>query len=225
MLFRSACAADEPAVKFDREIAPLLVRRCLDCHSGTEKKGGLDLSRVESVTKGGESGAAIVPGKAAESLLWQRVRDGEMPPKKPLPKEEVELLKRWIDSGAKWGTSPIDPFAFTTAARAGYDWWSLQPVKRPVLPKLKNQKSKIENPIDAFVIARLEHEGLTPSPSADKRTLIRRLSFDLLGLPLTPEDVAAFEKDDSPQAYEKLVNRLLDSPHFGERWEIGRAHV
>ena len=113
-------AVDEPPVTFDREIAPLLVRRCLDCHSGGEKKGMLDLSRAESATKGGESGTAIVPGKAAESLLWQRVRDGEMPPKKPLPKEEAELLRRWIDGGAKWGTSPIDPFAFTTASRAAF---------------------------------------------------------------------------------------------------------
>ena len=215
-------AVDEPPVTFDREIAPLLVRRCLDCHSGAEKKGMLDLSRSESAIKGGESGAAIVSGKAAESLLWQRVRDGEMPPKKPLPKEEVELLKRWIDSGAKWGTSPIDPFAFTSNVRAGYDWWSLQPVRRPAMPDLKseisNLKSHISKPIDLFVLARLQQEGLSPSPPAEKRTLIRRLSFDLIGLPTTPAEIEAFEKDDSPQAYEKLVDRLLDSPHFGERW-------
>jgi hypothetical protein len=213
-----AVAADESAVTFDREIAPLLVRRCLDCHNGAEKKGMLDLSRVESTTKGGESGAAIVRGKAAESLLWQRVRDGEMPPKKALPKEEVELLRRWIDDGAKWGTSPIDPFAFTTSARAGYDWWSLLPVKRRQLPEIKNHKSQIENPIDAFILARLEQEGLSPSPTAEKRTLIRRLSFDLLGLPPTAKEIETFEKDDSPRAYEQLVDRLLESPHFGERW-------
>lgn len=213
-----ASAADDAATTFDREIAPLLVRRCLDCHSGAEKKGGLDLSRLDAATKGGESGVAFVPGKATESPLWQRVRDGEMPPKKPLPKEEVELLKRWIDGGAKWGTSPIDPFAFTTNARAGYDWWSLKPVKRPALPEPRNSKSEIRNPIDAFVVARLEQDGLSPSPPAEKRTLIRRLSFDLIGLPPTPAEIAEFEKDDSPQAYEKLVNRLLDSPHFGERW-------
>ena len=224
-----AVAADEPKQTFDREVAPLLVRRCLDCHNGAEKKGMLDLSRVESATKGGESGAAIVPNKAAESLLWQRVRDGEMPPKKPLPKEEVELLRRWIDGGAKWGTSPIDPFAFTTSARAGYDWWSLQPVQRPVVPDLKSQisnfkseisnlKIEIRNPIDHFVWKKLADEGLSPSQPAENRTLIRRLSFDLLGLPPTPQEMTAFEKDDSPQAYAKLVDRLLESPHFGERW-------
>jgi hypothetical protein len=205
-------------VNFDREIAPLLVRRCLDCHNGTERKGKLDLSRTESAAKGGETGTAFVPGKSGDSLLWQRVRDGEMPPKKPLPKEEVEVLRRWIDGGAKWGTSPIDPFAFTMSARAGYDWWSLQPVKRPETPVIKNPKSKIENPIDAFVFAKLENEGLSPSPPAEKRTLIRRLSFDLIGLPPTQAEIAEFEKDESPEAYEKLVNRLLESPHFGERW-------
>ena len=131
----------EAGRSFDRDIAPVLVRRCLDCHNAAEKKGMLDLSRVESMTKGGESGAAIISGKSAESLLWQRVRDGEMPPKKPLPKEEVELLRRWIDGGAKWGTSPIDPFAVTTNARAGYDWWSLQPVRRLALPEIRNSKS------------------------------------------------------------------------------------
>ncbi len=220
-------AAGEPAVTFDRDIAPLLVRRCLDCHSGAETKGMLDLSRAESSAKGGESGTVLVSGKAAESLLWQRVRDGEMPPKKPLPKEEVELLRRWIDGGAKWGTSPIDPFAFTTNARAGYDWWSLQPVRRPAVPELSTQYSVLstqhgaglpQNPIDAFVWTRLEKDALAPSPPTEKRTLIRRLSFDLIGLPPTPAEITEFEKDDSPKAYEKLVDRLLDSPHFGERW-------
>ena len=217
-----AVAADEPAVMFDREVALLLVRRCLDCHNATEKKGMLDLSRIETSTKGGESGAVLVPGKAADSLLWQRVRDGEMPPKKPLPKEEIELLRRWIDGGAKWGTSPIDPFAFTTGARAGYDWWSLQPVRRPMVPDLKSQisdfKSEASNPIDQFVWKKLADEGLSPSPPADKRTLIRRLSIDLIGLPPTPAEITESEQDESPRAYGKLVDRLLDSPHFGERW-------
>jgi hypothetical protein len=217
---RTSFAAD--AVHFDREIAPLLVRRCLDCHNATEKKGMLDLSRADAATKGGESGAVLVPGKSADSLLWQHVRDGEMPPKKPLPKEEIELLRRWIDGGAKWGTSPIDPFAFTTSVRAGYDWWSLQPVRRPELPDLKSQisdfKFQISNPIDAFVAVRQRPEGLSPSPPAEKRMLVRRLSFDLVGLPPTPEEIEAFESDASPKAYEKLVDRLLESPHFGERW-------
>ena len=212
----------EAARSFDRDIAPVFVRRCLDCHNATEKKGMLDLSRVESATKGGESGAVLVPGKTAESLLWQRVRDGEMPPKKPLAKDEIELLRRWIDGGAKWGTSPIDPFAFTTNARAGYEWWSLQSVRRPAVPDVKssisNLKSDVRNSIDQFVWKKLADEGLLPSTSAEKRTLIRRLSFDLIGLPPTPAEIAEFEKDDSPKAYEKLVNRLLDSPHFGERW-------
>ncbi len=227
--FTVAIAADAPNISFDRDVAPLLARRCLDCHNGTEKKGGLDLSRLETTTKGGKSGAAIVSSKAAESLLWQRVRDGEMPPKKPLPKAEVELLRQWIDAGAKWGTSPIDPFASSTGSRAGYDWWSLLPVVRPELPDFKFQisdsKSEISDlklqsthPIDRFVGKKLADEGLAPSAMADRRMLIRRLSFDLIGLPPTPQQVAAFEKDDAPDAYDKLVNQLLDSPHFGERW-------
>ncbi len=217
-----ASAADDTPITFDRDVAPLLARRCLDCHNGTEKKGELDLTRVETTTTGGESGVAIVAGKSNDSLLWQRVRDGEMPPKKPLPKDEVELLRRWVDGGAKWGTSPIDPFAFTIGSRAGYDWWSLQPVRRPDVPELKSQnsnlKSESSNPIDAFVLARLQQDSLSPSPQADRRTLIRRLSFDLIGLPPTLDEVTQFENDDSPQAYDKLVKRLLDSPHFGERW-------
>ncbi len=224
-----AVSAAEPEEMFDREIAPLLIRRCLDCHNATERKGNLDLSRTESATKGGESGAVLVPSKAADSLLWQRVRDGEMPPKKPLPNEEVELLRRWIDGGAKWGTSPIDPFAVTTTARAGLDWWSLQPVRRPLVPELKSEisksksqisdfKSEARNPIDHFIWKKLAEEGLLPSSPAESRALIRRLSFDLLGLPPTPAEIETFEKNDSPQAYENLVDRLLDSPHFGERW-------
>lgn len=218
-----AQAGDLPDPSFDREIAPLLVQRCLDCHNGTEKKGGLDLTRAEAATTGGESGKAIVPHRAVESLLWQRVRDGEMPPKKPLPKEEAERLRRWIDSGAKWGASPIDPFAFTTSVRAGYDWWSLQPVRRPELPPIverfvEKTPDRGEHPIDRFVWRKLAEEGLSPSPIAEKRTLVRRLSFDLIGLPPTPAEIDEFENDRSPEAYEKVVNRLLNSPHFGERW-------
>ncbi len=216
-----AQSAEPPS--FDRDIAPLLVRRCLDCHNGTEKKGGLDLSRADSATKGGESGAVLVSGKPKESLLWQHVRDGEMPPKKPLPSAEVELLQKWIDAGAKWGKSPIDPFAFTTETRAGHDWWSLQPVRRaeppPVVPEFAAANPQgDEHPIDRFVRSRVKAESLSPSPPAERRVLLRRLSFDLLGLPPTPEEVAEFERDPAPNAFDRAVDRLLESPHFGERW-------
>ncbi len=202
---------------FDRLVAPILARRCLACHHGAEKKGGLDLSSAKSALAGGDSGTVLIPGKPNESLLWERVSKREMPPKKPLPDEEQQVLERWIAGGAKWGTDPIDPFRFTSENRAGYDWWSLQPVKRPSLPKVANIAWE-QNPIDRFVLAGLEARGLKPAVRADKRVLIRRLSFDLLGLPPDPAEVNAFTADESPDAYAQVVERYLESPHYGERW-------
>ncbi len=232
--------ASEPP-DFDREVAPILASRCLECHSGTEPKGKFDLSQAKAAQVGGESGPAIEPGKPAVSLLWERIAANEMPPKHPLPDRERETLKAWIAAGAKWGTDPIDPFRYTTATRAGYDWWSLQPIVRPEVPKIQEPRTKIPNPIDAFVLAKLQEKGLTPSPPADARTLIRRLSFDLTGLPPSPEEVDAFlaataslrlsispsvgsdretegQRDGETKVYSSLVERLLDSPHYGERW-------
>jgi hypothetical protein len=205
------------AVDFDRAVAPLLVQRCLDCHSGPRPKGKLDLSRHSTALAGGKSGAVLVPGKPADSLLWQYVDEGRMPPKRPLAAAEKDVLRAWIAAGAAWGTDPVDAFRITTARRAGYDWWALQPVRRPPLPPVRDTDWG-RNPIDALVLHRLEAAGLHPSPEADRRTLIRRLSFDLLGLPPTPEEVAAFVRDDSPGAYERLVERYLDSPQYGVRW-------
>jgi len=190
---------------FDRSVMPVLVSRCLECHSGDEPKGGLDLSRQKSALK------AIVAGKPADSELWKRVAAGEMPPKKPLQDPEKALLKEWIDSGARWGTDPIDPFAVTTASRAGRDWWSLKPVARPAQPMPGN-------PVDAFVREKLAEAGMKPAPPADRRTLIRRVYFDLIGLPPSYESVEAFAGDPRPDAYERLVDSLLASPHHGERW-------
>jgi hypothetical protein len=199
---------------FDKVIAPLLARRCLDCHSGSKPRGKLDLTSRQTALAGGKF---IVPGKAEASLLWQHVNAGKMPPKKPLPATEKELLRSWINAGAVWGADSIDPFRYTTDTRAGHDWWSLQPVVRPPLPKVQNP-TWIRNPIDAFVLARLEAKQLSPSTPANRATLIRRLYFDLIGLPPAPEEVAAFVHDPAPDAYEKLVERLLASPHYGERW-------
>ena len=201
---------------FDESVAPLLARRCLDCHNGTDLKGKLDLSRRKSALAGGESGRVIVPGRPAESLLWEYVREEEMPPRKPLSAAEKAVLKTWLAGGAAWGSDPIDRFRFTTDKRAGRDWWALQPVVQPRPPKITG--AGVRNPIDAFIRARLADQGLSPSPEAGRRTLIRRLSFDLLGLPPTPEEVRAFVNDRSEDAYEKLVDRLLASPHYGERW-------
>jgi hypothetical protein len=201
---------------FDREVAPLLAARCLDCHRGPKPKGGLDLSRKAGVL-GGDA-PAVVPGKPDESELWNRIATDEMPPKKPLSEGEKRVLREWIAGGAKWGTDPIDPFRFTTPTRAGYDWWSLRTLNRPPVPDVPHPRPRTLNPIDAFVLAKLGDKGLSLSPPADRRTLIRRVAFDLTGLPPTPEEVETFLNDARPDAYEKVVDRLLASPHYGERW-------
>ena len=205
----------DDVIEFDRTIAPLLSARCLDCHRGPDARGGLDLTRRGSLLTGGESGPAIVPGNVSQSLLLQRVLADEMPPKKPLSEPEKQLLTSWIQAGAGWGTEPIDPYRFSTTAHAGFDWWSLQPPKPPAPPAGTQWAT---GPIDAYIEQGLSARGLTPSPSADRLTLIRRLSFDLLGLPPDPAEVQAFLADDAPDAWPRLVDRMLSSPHYGERW-------
>ena len=170
----------------------------------------MDLSRRASAIAGGKSGAAIVPGQAEESLLVERVADGEMPPSGPLPREELAAVRAWIQAGAAY---PEEPLA---AAKGGSNWWSLRPIRRVAPPA--TEAAWVRNPIDAFVLRKLEEAGLEPAPEADRATLIRRVTFDLTGLPPTPEDVDAFVNDPDPLAYEKLVDRLLASPHYGERW-------
>lgn len=207
-------AQDDPP-DFDRQIAPLLAHRCLSCHGEGDTKGALDLRTSATSSKGGETGVVIVPGKPEESLLWQHVESNSMPPKKPLPDSEKQLLKAWIQAGAKWGSDPIDPHRFTTESQAGLDWWSLQPLKHVPVPE---RSEWCRNEIDAFLLQKLTAKGLNPSKEADRRTLIRRVSFDLLGLPPTPQEVDAFVNDSSPDAWEKVVDRMLSSPHYGERW-------
>jgi hypothetical protein len=197
---------------FDRDIAPIFTSRCLDCHTGKDAKGKLDLSQAKGLKAGGKNGPAVVPGKPAESYLWQRIADDEMPPKHPLPERERALMKEWIASGAKWGTDPIDPYRITTSYRAGKDWWSLQPLATPHPTMGKG------NPIDGFIAKPLLEKNLAPSPAADRRTLIRRVSFDLIGLPPTPEAIREFVQDTSADAYKRLIDGLLASPHYGERW-------
>ena len=215
VLFLAVPAVAAPP-DFDRDVAPLLAEHCLSCHSGPKPKGDLDLSRKATATAEGR----ITPGDLAKSELWQQVESGEMPPKKPLPAATKAILKTWIEAGAKWGTDPIDPFRFSTSTRAGQDWWSLQSVKRTEPPKLKPTAPAewTRNPIDSFLWTKLSDKGLSPSPSADRRTLIRRLAFDLIGLPPSPEEVDAFANDPALNAVEKVVDRLLNSPHYGERW-------
>ena len=214
-----AAAEQKPNDSPEADVAALLARNCLECHSGAAPKGGLDLTRRERALAGGDTGPALKPRDAAGSLLLRRIAAGEMPPegRPPLSNEQRGELQAWIAAGAKWATDPIDPFLYTSDRRAGYNWWSLQPLQAVEPPPLAD-KSWPSNPIDHFIHHRVEAAGLTPSPPADRRTLIRRLYFDLVGLPPTPEEVAEFVADADPRAYERLVDRLLDSPHYGERW-------
>ena len=212
-------AASGPAAQsFDREIAAAATgQRCLDCHNPTDKKGGLDLTRAGTAALGGDSGAVIVAGSPQTSLLIERILADEMPPKRALSDREKQLLRDWIAAGAHWGSSPVDRFRFTSDSRAGYDWWALQPRTASPPPPVQDG-SWPAGTIDRFVLARLEAAGLKPAHAADRQTLIRRATFDLTGLPPTPEEIADFIGDQAPGAYERLIDRLLASPHYGERW-------
>ena len=210
-------------VDFERDIASLIARRCLGCHNASDAKGGLNLTTRAAALKGGDTSAALVPGDVDASFLLQRVAAGEMPPaykgkSQALPAVEVTLLKEWIRKGAAWPSDrTVDLYEASSDKRAGRDWWSLQPVVRPTLPEVKSRESGL-TPIDRFVVARLEAENLSLAPLADRRTLIRRAYFDLIGLPPTPEETAAFVQSDDPDAYARLIDELLARPQYGERW-------
>jgi hypothetical protein len=217
LLIVTSFRLDAAEPDFELTVAPLLAAKCLECHSGKVPKGGFDLSTQGGTSKGGESGVAIVAGKAGESTLWQRVRDDEMPPKHPLTDSEKNALKIWIAGGAKWSGGDIDRLSFTSDSRAGYDWWSLQPVREVNLPEV-SQTTWPRNGIDRFVWERLREKGLSPSKPADSRAQIRRLYFDLVGLPPSPEVIDDFVTDPSDGAYLKIVDELQASHRYGERW-------
>ena len=199
----------DPTDFFQDRVQPIFTR-CVACHSGPTPTGSLDLTSRESALKGGQSGPTLVPGHATESLLYKMVSSKKMPPGDPLPASEIEALREWIDAGALWGDN-LGP------KRAGLDWWALQRLTRTPVPEVRN-KAWVRNPIDAFILGKLESQGLSPSPSAERVKLIRRVTYDLHGLPPTLEEIDAFVNDPSPDAYEKLLDRLLASPRYGERW-------
>jgi cytochrome c553 len=208
-------------IDFERQVRPLLVARCGECHGADTQESRLRLDVKHRAERGGDFGPVIIPGKAAESEILRRVTSTDakkrMPPEgERLSASEIELLTRWIDSGAEWPESAADRIARETDRDPRLDHWAWQPVARPAVPPARPGWPR-GNTIDRFVQERLAERGLAPAPEADRRTLIRRLSFDLLGLPPTPEEVAAFVADDAPDAWEKLVDRLLVSPHYGER--------
>jgi mono/diheme cytochrome c family protein len=202
-------------VDYARDVKPLLAKHCVSCHGARLTRGKLKLDTAASALKGGQSGASIVPGKADESPLIDALTSDDpterMPLKRPpLADSEIAILRSWIDQGAKAPASE-------TPSKAVETHWAFIPPRR-VDPPAVSEPSWAVNPIDAFLHARLEKEGISPSPEADRVTLIRRVSLDLLGLPPTPADVAAFLQDKRPDAYEQLVDRLLASPQHGERW-------
>jgi hypothetical protein len=207
----------ENSVNFDTEIAPLLASRCLGCHAGAEPKAGLDLSGHQAALHGGDSGRVLVPGHPGQSRLWEMVSTNEMPPEHPLSVAEKESLRQWIAVGVPWGATSVDPLRTTSESRAGYDWWALQSLEVQSPPHNPTGSWR-RNSIDDFILAELQSAGLGPSSQADSRSLIRRLYFDLIGLPPTPDQVAKFENDPSDEAYLQIVNKLLDSPRYGERW-------
>jgi hypothetical protein len=210
---------------FERKIRPILVERCYACHSTAEKvKGGLILETREDLLRGGDSGPAIVVGDPEHSRLIDAVRylnrELQMPPKNPLSADQVRDLETWVKQGApdprQKAGAPV-PAKRVIDLAEGRKFWAFQPVQSPAVPVVK-QAGWVRTPVDAFVIEKLEAKGLKPAPATDRRTLLRRATFDLTGLPPTPEEVAAFMADRSPDAFARVVDRLLNSPRYGERW-------
>jgi mono/diheme cytochrome c family protein len=219
----SSASAAEPdgPVMFESQVRPILKAHCYGCHGEEPKiKAKLDLRFVRAMLKGGRSGEAIVPGDREGSFLWHRITADEMPPgDAKLSDQEKATIFTWIKQGARTlrpepETIPPPGPVFGEEERA---FWSFQPIQRPEVPRVK-EPGRVRNPIDAFLLAKLESSGLSFSPEADRPTLIRRASFDLRGLPPTPEEVKAFVQDENPDAYERLIDRLLASPEYGERW-------
>ena len=213
-----------------REIMVTVLKlKCVMCHGRRKQEGNLDLRTRAGLLKGGKSGPAIIPGNPEESLLIRRLEAEEMHPPdpklleaylvRPVSSSELEKVRQWIAAGAPAGDevqevgSGPDPLVRDEDRK----FWSFQPPKRPPLPGVRNQQL-VRTPIDAFLLKKLESKGLSFSPEADRLTLIRRAYFDLIGLPPAPEEIEGYLKDESPKAYERMIDDLLDSPHYGERW-------
>uniref|UniRef100_UPI0035684BD2 DUF1549 domain-containing protein n=1 Tax=Stieleria sp. TaxID=2795976 RepID=UPI0035684BD2 len=221
-------ASPQAIAFFEKEIRPVLVEHCYDCHSVEGSvKGGLRLDTRAGLLEGGDSGAAIVAGDPDASLLIEAIgyqnHDLQMPPRNRLPEQAVRALTKWVADGAPDPRESAPPSSAPDRGPSGMSieegrqFWAFRPVRDPAIPKLA-ETQWTENPIDAFVLARLHDNGLSPAPAADKITLIRRITQDLIGLPPTPEEIDAFVADESPTAYDKVVERLLNSPHYGVRW-------
>ena len=219
-------AGQTPGVEFfETKIRPLLVAKCQACHGSAPRMAGLDLSSAEGFQKGADSGVLIGGSDAAESRLMRAVGyEGriKMPPAGRLKAEEIAAIRQWVEMGAPWPAEKAK-VAEANAAKPGADltqqrkFWSFQPVRKTAPPAVKNQ-AWANNPIDAFILARLEGKNLKPAPPADKATLLRRATFDLTGLPPTEAEIRSFLEDTSSGAFARVVDRLLESPRYGERW-------
>ena len=229
---KPAPASPEAVQFFETSVRPVLADHCYKCHGPKKQRSGLRLdSRADALT-GGDNGKAVVPGDVANSLLIQVITKSN-PDLKPMPPppgklspKQIADLTQWVKMGAPWpGQEKAVASTSTSTIRRGAfhisdedrAFWAFQPVKRPTVPVVKDHKWVV-NPIDAFILSKLEEKGLRPNPPATKRELIRRVTYDVTGLPPTPQEVEAFAADPSPHAYEALVDRLLNSPHYGEQW-------
>ncbi|MBK9169567.1 MAG: PSD1 domain-containing protein [Bryobacterales bacterium] len=219
VLALAALAGSASAADFQKDVRPIFVKRCAGCHGAANQMNGFRVDRRDEALRGGYSGPALVPGDSANSRLTHLLTGQQsdlnpksllMPPGKKLPDAEVAVLKAWIDAGAVW---PEERAA--TAKRSSH--WAFAPPEKTDAPAVRDG-AWVRNPIDRFVLAKLEAKSITPSPEADKATLLRRISLDLTGLPPSPGELRAFLADASPDAYERAVDRLLASPHYGERW-------
>lgn len=223
LLVTSAAGADTGDF-FELKVRPVLAANCFACHTDS-RMGGLRLDSAEGVKQGGKSGAPIIPGKPDDSLLVQAIRQThprlKMPPGGKLKDEDIAAIVEWVKAGAVWPAgavsqtkAPAPEYVITPEQRA---FWAFQKVRMPPIPSVKDA-ARVANPIDNFVFAKLEAQGLKPARPADKRVLIRRATLDLTGLPPTPAEVDAFQRDPSPDAFAKVIDRLLASPRYGERW-------
>jgi mono/diheme cytochrome c family protein len=207
---------------FATQVRPILQSHCVACHGGEKVRSGLNLTSREGLLKGGERGPAVSLDEPNDSLLLKAVNQHEdlkMPPKGKLSQAQIDVLTRWVKRGTPWseGTVMVKRHSPPPVDEQARNFWSFRPVTRPKVPEVK-RADWVKNPLDAFILAKLEAAGLRPAPPVEKTSLLRRLSYDLIGLPPTPEEVDAFLADTSPDAYAKVVERLLASPHYGERW-------
>ncbi len=219
---------------FENHVRPLFAEHCWSCHGAEKQKGDLRLDTFAGLMQGGESGASVVAGKPNESLLIEAVRyeSFEMPPNKKLPDDKIKILERWVELGAPWpgaggpgakadGSTPTPRKPREKFSEEDRQWWAFQPLQKVEVPSdslAGSRWSNSKNPIDHFVLAKMREHDLEPAPRASRTALLRRLYFDLIGMPPTVEQTKAFLEDQRPDAYERLVEDLLDSSHYGEQW-------